>query len=74
MNTNHPNEGLFPAELHAKVAADCDNAAAELGTQIEETNCPVRRARLETKQAQRKRNASFHRNLARRTTLHLWKD
>ena len=61
------NEGLFPPEVHEKMALDCEVIASELAKEIELTNCPIRRARLENKQAQRLRNSIFHRELAHRT-------
>lgn len=64
--SHHPTEGLFPAELHAKAALDCEMTAAALAEEIESTSCPVRRARLETKHAQKVRNSIFHRSLAER--------
>ena len=60
-------EGLFPAEVHVRAAADCELIAAELAREIEITTCPIRRARLEHKHAQKIRNAAFHRALAERT-------
>jgi hypothetical protein len=74
MSTDHWDEALFPAELHARMAQDYELTAAELAAEIDGTNCPVRRARLENKQAQRMRNASYHRKVAQRPTLHLWAD
>jgi hypothetical protein len=62
----HPTEGLFPPELHAKAALDCELTAAELAREIENTSCPIRRARLESKHAQKIRNSVFHRSLAER--------
>lgn len=70
----HPSEGLFPAELHARAALDCDATAAALANEIAQTTCPIRRARLESKHAQKIRNSNFHRSLAKRPTLHLWSD
>ena len=67
MNQYSP-EGLFPAELHAKVALDCETTAAKLAEEIDSTSCPIRRARLENKQAQKIRNSIFHRALAERTS------
>lgn len=64
---NHQSsEGLFPAELHARVAADCEFTAAELAKEIEVTTCRIQRARLENKHAQKIRNSIFHRSLAER--------
>ena len=63
----HPLEGLFPAELHAKAAFDCEVTAAALAEEIARTTCPIRRARLESKQAQKIRNSLFHRSLAERS-------
>ena len=71
---HHPIEGLFPPELHARAAADCELTAAELGNEISITTCPVRRARLQNKQAQKIRNSNFHRKLAKRPALHPWAD
>jgi hypothetical protein len=67
MNQYSP-EGLFPAELHAKVALDCEMTAAKLAEEIDSTSCPIRRARLENKHAQKIRNSIFHRALAERTS------
>ncbi len=63
---HHSSEGLFPAELHARVAADCELTAAHLASEIEVTTCRIRRARLENKHAQKVRNSAFHRSLAER--------
>ena len=65
---HHSSEGLFPPELHARVAADGELTAAELAREIAITTCPVRRARLESKRAQLIRNSNFHRSLAERAT------
>jgi hypothetical protein len=74
MSTDSFDEALFPAELHARMADDYEITAAQLAAEIDGTNCPHRRARLESKHAQRTRNASYHRKLAQRPTLHLWTD
>ena len=75
MNTNQlRSEGLFPAELHAKMAIDCELTAAKLAAEINSTSCPIRRARLEIKQAQRVRNSVFHRALAERATSTLGRE
>lgn len=74
MNRDPSDETLFPAELHAKIADDYEMTAAELAAEILGTDCRHRRARLESKHAQRMRNAGYHRKLARRPTLHLWSD
>ena len=63
----YPTEGLFPAELHARHALDCEMTAAELAREIENTACPIRRARLENRHAQKIRNSNFHRALAERS-------
>ena len=57
---------LFPAELHAKMAAEYEQTAAKLAEEIDDTNCPIHRSRLERKQSQRLRNSIFHRRLADR--------
>jgi hypothetical protein len=67
----YSTEGLFPAELHAKHALDCEMTAAELATEIENTSCAIRRARLENKHAQKVRNSLFHRSLAERAAPEL---
>jgi hypothetical protein len=64
---HHSSESLFPAELHAKAALDCELTAAELAREIAITTCPIRRTRLENKHAQKIRNSAFHRALAERT-------
>jgi len=61
-------EGLFPAELHHRVATDCELTAAALADEIDGTHCRIRRARLEKQQAQRIRNSIFHRELAERAS------
>ena len=69
---NHRStEGLFPAELHARHALDCEMTAAELAREIESTTCPIRRGRLENKHAQKIRNSAIHRSLAERATPEL---
>lgn len=62
----YSTEGLFPAELHARHALDCEMTAAELAREIENTTCPITRARLENKHAQKIRNSVLHRSLAER--------
>jgi hypothetical protein len=64
---HHSSESLFPAEVHAKAAVDCELTAAELAREIAITTCRIRRARLENKHAQKIRNSAFHRALAERT-------
>ena len=67
MNQFSP-EGLFPPELHARAASDCELTAAQLAREIEITTCRIRRAQLESKHAQKIRNSVFHRSLAERAT------
>ena len=61
-------DSLFPAELHSKMADECELGAAQLAREIDGTSCPVRRARLEKRHAQKMRNSIFHRAFAERGT------
>ena len=55
---------LFPAEMHARMAAEYEAQAAALAIELMNTRDGKARAVLAAREEQRTRNALFHRRLA----------